>query len=413
MKPADPNKDRGKVLVYDFNASGHCPGWMHLAAMGFLQAGAQVMVSCPADTAEVRPWAERLAAAGCCVVAMPEGDICHATDAAALARREGIERLFFPNFDSVVYEMGRHDVRGVLDGLDIGGIWLRPELRPEPRGPLRRLMEKLVRTRANKLRRKHARAVRNNRRGLAGFLPEQRRMARVRLFFTSDSAAAEVGGLMMPGETQRLCDPWLNRSGMSRDEARAALELDDSRIVLLHLGTSRPEKGLKDVCDALLMLDDAVISRLLLLRVGRVNLRDAPSLRRLERRGAARVIDRHVTEDELSCSYAASDWALLPYRNQKETSGVLIHAAAHGLPVIASDHGWIGTATRDHGLGLLFPHGDTTALSDLLGRVALGNAGGWSAEGMERFAAANSPAAFQKTLVENWLNSSSAPVSSG
>ncbi len=414
MKPEHPASDiRGPVLVYDFNASGHCPGWMYLAAAGFRMAGAEVVACCRTGDAGVRPWADRLAADGCRVVAMPEGDFCHAGDAAALARREGIQRVFFPNFDSVVYEMGKRRVRGALDGLDVGGIWLRPELRAEPRGPLRRLVEKLVRSRANKLQRKHARAVRNNHRGLADFLPDQRRVARVRLFFTSEAAARDVGALMLPGEERMLCDPWLDRCRETREQARAALDLDPSRVVLLHIGTSRPEKGLDDTCQAMLSLAPDARERLLLLRVGTVDQRDATQLRRLEQTGAARVIDRHVAEDELLRAYAACDRVLLPYRHQKETSGVLVHAAAHDRPVIASDHGWIGKATREHAMGMLVPHCDTHALAAALDRVARGQACGWSADGIRKFAAANSPDRFRKTLVDDWLRHPPDPPPTG
>lgn len=393
----------GKVLVYDFNSSGHCPGWMHLVATGFRQAGADVLVACRLETPEVRTWADRLAAEGCRVIAMPEGDdVCHATDAAALARREGIRRVFFTNFDSVVYEMGKRRICGALEGLDIGGIWLRPELTPFRRGPLRRMVEKLIRTRANKLRRKQARAVHNNLRGLGGFLPPARKVASLRLFFTSEAAAIEVGKLL-PGETRQLCDPWLTRCEISRSEARARLDLDDSRVILLHLGTSRPEKGLKDACDALLSFDDNLLQTLLLLRAGKVDRSDVPRLRQLEKRGGAHSIDRYLGEEELACCYAACDWVLLPYRNQSETSGVLIHAAAHARPVIASDYGWIGQSTRDHELGLLFRHTDTVSLAEQLAKVAKGDIHDWSAAGMERFADANSPESFQNTLVTQWL----------
>ncbi len=397
----------GKVLVYDFNSSGHCPGWMHLAAMGFRQAGAEVLVACRLEAPEVRPWAERLADGGCRVLGVAADGICHASHAAALARREGIGKVFFPNFDSVIYEMGKLGSTDALAGLDIGGIWLRPELTAQSRGTLRRMVEKMIRSRANKLRRKHERAVRNNRRGLAALLPPGRRITGVRLFFTSAPAAEQVGKLL-PGETRKICDPWLARGNFSRSDARSRLGVDDSRVVLLHLGTSRPEKGLKDACDALLTLDDDIMNRLLLLRAGVVDRSDAPSLKRLEERGAARVIDRYLSEEELSLCYAACDRVLLPYRNQSETSGVLIHAAAHGKPVIASDYGWIGSVVRIHGLGWLFRQGDGVALAALMAKAA-GSTGGSDAAGMERFAADNSPETFQHTLVEQWLREPTHP----
>lgn len=410
MKPANVADSEQKVLVYDFNASGHCPSWMYLAAMGFRQAGAEVTVACLADRPEVRPWADRLASAGCRVAAIPGNGIFHAKHAADLARGEGILKVFFPNFDSVIYEIGKYDSTGSLDGLDIGGIWLRPELKPHPCGPLRRAIEKIIRTRANKLRRKHARAVNNNRRGLADFLPGSRRVAAVRLFFTSDTAVTDIKAMLLSGEAHCLCDPWLTRTETPRQEARTGLGLDGSRVILLHLGTSRPEKGLKDVCEAMLQLEYGILNRLLLLRAGKVDRSDAPSLRRLEQAGAAHVMDRYLAEEEMAACYAACDWVLLPYRNQTETSGVLIHAAAHDRPVIVSDHGWIGQSTRMHELGWLFPHGDVKALAGLLAMASTGNSDGWNPAGSRRFAADNSPQRFQRMLVQHWLNACTDPA---
>lgn len=395
-----------RVLVYDFNASGHCPGWMFLVASGFRREGAEVLVGCQAHLPEVKPWAERLRELGCRISTIPPGATADAfpLHAGEVARRAGLQRVFFPNFDSIVYDLGKCGARGVFEGLDVGGIWLRPELKQESCGVVERLWRKVLRTRAAKMRRRHARAVSNNRAGLAEFLPEQRRVGRVRLFFTSSEAAQEVGGRLAPGETAVICDPWLSRSGASKREAREALGLPGERVIFLHLGTSRREKGLADACEAMGRLDGALGTQGLLLRAGRVDKGDRPALRKLEDRGGAVVLDRYLSDAELDLCYAASDWVLLPYRGQKESSGVLIHAAANRRPVIASDFGLIGEATRSFALGRVFEHQNVGALAEALAGVLQedGEAVGY-APGLVRFAAANSPEKFQKTLVDGWL----------
>jgi glycosyltransferase involved in cell wall biosynthesis len=208
------------------------------------------------------------------------------------------------------------------------------------------------------------------------------------------------------GETIRICDPWLKRCDVQRDEAREALGLDSERMVFLHLGTTRPEKGLKDACDALLRLDPALLGSACLLRAGRVDKSDFRALESLKDRGAAQLIDRYVEEQELGLCYAAADWVLLPYRNQKESSGVLVHAAANKRPVIASDYGIIGNATKEYSLGHVFAHGSVAALSVVLEHVISNREKvSWPEQGMVEFANLNSPGAFQMTLVENWLRS--------
>ena len=386
---------------------------MELVADAFNAEGADVWVACRARDDAVLQRAERLLASGCKVIGIPADTKDYPQHAAMIARNNGIMKVFFSNFDSVVYDLGKSGATGVFEGLDVGGIWLRPELKGKKPGPLERAITKLVRTRAAKKRRRHARAVANNQAGLRDFLPEERRIERVRLFFTSAAAAKEVGGMLAPGETAVICDPWLSRSDVDRREAREALGLSRDALILLHPGTSRREKGLADACEAMRSLNKTSTANMLLLRAGMVDREDRAAIQALEQRGAAVVMDRYLTDAELDLCYAACDWVLLPYRGQKESSGVLIHAAANGRPVIASDHGWIGEATREHGLGLLFPHCDIKALSGLLERVAGGGSGGWSAEGMKRFAAANSPEAFRKTLVNGWLISRADDASNG
>ena len=375
---------------------------MHLVATGFIAAGAKVIVACRMEEREVKPWADKLAASGCRVVDIPAEGIRHASHAASLARDAGVRRVFFPNFDSVIYEMGKLGATHALAGLDVGGIWLRPDLTPLARGPVQRVFEKLIRSRANKTRRKQARAVRNNLRGLVGFLPENRQLTGLRLFFTSRAAASEVGK-RLPGETSLICDPWLSRCDTSKADARAWLGINASRMILLHAGTSRQEKGLSDVCKALSSLDPSLSDRLLLLRAGKVDASDAPMLKELVDRGVAHSLDRYLSEEELSHCFAACDWVLLPYRNQSESSGILIHAAAQNRPVIASNYGWIGQCTHDYGLGLSFRHLDTGALAEQLAKVARDNITECSPAGMNRFADANSPESFQKTLISLWL----------
>lgn len=391
---------RHPVLVYDYNPTGHCPGWLYLTATGFCEGGADVRVYCRTNDPRLEVWVGKMKAAGCRIEDIPETVVNHAEHAATEAHRHNITRIFFPNFDSIIYEMGKRRARNAFDEMDVGGIWLRPDLSGVQIGWLRFWWGKLARTRTNKLARRHARAVANNRRGLQEFLPPLSKVARTRLFFTNREAAAETAALLGAGAVAMICDPWLARATAEKATARAKLGIPHGRVVMLHAGTSRPEKGLKDACDALLGCSGAVY----LLRAGRVDSTDAPALERLRRTGAALVLDYFVDEEELALCYAASDWVLIPYRNQKESSGLLIHAAANAVPVIASDYGVIGRHVRRYRLGRLFAHRDTEELGRLCAEIAVtGEHDRWDSTGMEEFARMNSPEMFRRTVIEDWL----------
>lgn len=394
----------GPVMVYDFNPTGHCPGWLYLAATGFRAAGAEVHVRCRTDDSRLAPWIAKLEDAGCAVGGIPVTIANHAAHAGEEAAKYGISRIFFPNFDSLVYEMGRLRLTEAFHGCDIGGIWLRPDLDGKLPGWWERVRLKWVRTPENKARRRSARALANNQRGLAALTGPPPRPQRLRLFFTCPDGAAGVAAVAGGAVVEMICDPWIERAEMGRGSARAALGLPPDKVVFLHVGTSRPQKGLKDACEAMLRLDPDVLDRACLLRAGAVDPLDAPALGDLRRRGAAMVLDRYLDEEEIALCYAASDRVLLPYRNQKESSGVLIHAAANARPVIASDFGWIGRHVEAHRLGDRFAHADVAALAQSLNDAITANDGNArDTSGMQEFARLNSPDAFRRTLVRHWL----------
>jgi glycosyltransferase involved in cell wall biosynthesis len=100
--------------------------------------------------------------------------------------------------------------------------------------------------------------------------------------------------------------------------------------------------------------------------VGRQNPdpKTAAGIEELVRQGRALVINRYVSSAEEALSFVAGDVVLLPYLNHFGISAVLTQAVGARKPVIASDEQLLGRETREHGLGLLFPSGDVTALRE-------------------------------------------------
>lgn len=392
-----------RVIIYDLNASGHCPGWLSLISKGFATAGAEVIVCCRSKHPEVSPWLPEMRAAGCRIFA--HGcDLEHpGAHAAILARTEGASRIFFPNFDSIVYAIGKDGAPGVFENLDIGGIWLRPTFEGVSWNSTQSVLSRLDRTRRGKLARKYQRALKNNRLGLerildiTGLPP-----SRLRLFFTSPGSLSKAVDHLRSDQVSLICDPWLETCHISKHEARKLLRLPDKRTILLHAGTSRPEKGLDDLCEAIRAIPEEYASKLLLLRAGKIDSADSKHLVELESAGLAHILNRFISEEELQLCYAACDCVTLPYRNQSESSGILIHAAANLRPVLASDFGQIGENIRDFELGRVFAHKDIKALSRELIRLVTDQIVVHES-GMMRFSEINSPTNFVSTLRNQWL----------
>ena len=391
-----------RIIVYELNASGHCPGWMSLISRGLAATGAEVIVCCRTEHPQVAPWLPEMIAAGC-RISLQSCDLERPGEhAARLAKAEGASRIFFPNFDSIVYAIGKNGAPGLFENLDIGGIWLRPTFEGVRWGSMRSTLSRLNRTRRGKLARQHQRALKNNKLGLERILDTGGlRPKRLRLFFTSPVSLAQASNHLRSDQVSLICDPWLEINHTPKQEARKMLNLPRDRTILLHAGTSRPEKGLDDLCKAIRGLPEDYASKLLLLRAGKTDSADRKHLSKLESAGLAHTLDRFISEEELQLCYTACDWVTLPYRNQSESSGILIHAAANLRPVLASDFGLIGENTRIFKLGRVFTHKDIKALSREIIRLITDQTTVQEA-GMMRFSESNSPTEFVRTLRNQW-----------
>lgn len=153
-------------------------------------------------------------------------------------------------------------------------------------------------------------------------------------------------------------------------DAQRQLGVPRDRRVFLFYGGGYRRKGLHLAVEAFLGLP--ANHPAFLLCVGRQNPdpKTAGGIAELAGQQRALLINRYVSTAEEALSFVASDVVLLPYINHFGISAVLTQAAAARKPVIASDEQLLGRETREHGLGLLFPSGNVTALRDRIVEVA-------------------------------------------
>ena len=147
----------------------------------------------------------------------------------------------------------------------------------------------------------------------------------------------------------------------SRALARARFGLRDDTPVVLYIGALSPEKNVAMAIDAVAALPDVH-----LLVVG-----DGPDRQMLEAHAADRAPTRvsftGATSDP-AAAYAAADTVVLPSISEG-LPGVLIEAGLCGLPVVATDVGFVSDIVSDYETGFLVPTGDTDALTTGLGRA--------------------------------------------
>ncbi|NOX64053.1 MAG: glycosyltransferase [Chloroflexi bacterium] len=154
-------------------------------------------------------------------------------------------------------------------------------------------------------------------------------------------------------------------NGISRETARARLGLASDHFVYLCLGQVRPYKGLDQLIEAFVNVDDP---RCDLVIAGHVAF---PELRhRIESLTAEhpniKLFPSYIADEELQVFFNAADACVLPYR-RATTSGAALLALSFGKPVVAPELGPF-PALISPDIGVLY-HPDDGDLAEALKAV--------------------------------------------
>jgi glycosyltransferase involved in cell wall biosynthesis len=144
-----------------------------------------------------------------------------------------------------------------------------------------------------------------------------------------------------------------HRCRLSREEARASLDLEAATFVFLCAGFLQPHKGFDRAAAALGRLHGPHLS-LHIVGEMRVRTREHERYVRLLRsqsRSDPRVVvhEGYVSDEEFDRWLVASDAVVLPYR-EIWSSGVVERAALYGRPVIVTDVGGLPDQIAESGL---------------------------------------------------------------
>jgi glycosyltransferase involved in cell wall biosynthesis len=370
----------GRVVILEPDLDGHHAFWLSLLVEAHRRAGWAVEVLTAVDAARLHAQAALRGyllgpAEGVRLHAVREGggDAALLAQARELARASGAERIFVAFLDRFWSAILAEDA-AVAEGAGaarIEGIWFHP----------------------------HALDAR-----WRWAPPLGKRWAtrgRLHRFLASPRAAARLAGIVFPVAEPEAAlarvnprlgarvvpDPFEREPALGREAARARLGLPAERFIFLHLGSPERRKGLPDLLAAFASLPAGVRGRALLvraepaewrgrkpllLRVGsnaRLKGAERRRLEALRAEGWVRTVEDFVPAEELMEYFAAADRVVIPYRKFRYSSGILANAIGAGRAVIAADHGEIGRAVAELGVGELYPHGSVTGLAAALGRA--------------------------------------------
>ena len=150
--------------------------------------------------------------------------------------------------------------------------------------------------------------------------------------------------------------------------AREIPRQPEDPVQLLYFGVIRPYKGVEDLVEAFgnLSRDDAERFRLKLVgETWEGWTKPLDLVASNPHRDLITVVNRYVSDDEVSRHFSEADAVVLPYR-RSSASGPLHIAMAAGLPVIVSAVGGLVEAVGDYPGALTFAAGDTGELTQRL-----------------------------------------------
>lgn len=142
-------------------------------------------------------------------------------------------------------------------------------------------------------------------------------------------------------------------------------------FTFLYFGTIRPYKGVEDAVAAFDRLPDRVRTRSRLLVVGESwegwtapleAIAASPNADRIT------LVNRYVSDAEVSAYFAAADAVVLPYR-RSSASGPLHIAMSAGLPVLVTEVGGLVEAAGDYAGTRFVPPAAPAALADAMTEV--------------------------------------------
>jgi glycosyltransferase involved in cell wall biosynthesis len=324
-------------------------------------------------------------------------DRLHGRIAAEYASRLRADELLFMYFDHAQTSLAR-GLRFAWP-LRISGIYFRPTFHYRALGMGGSRGERIA---AHRKRLVLAAALRN---------------PHVRTVFSLDPFAVEhVAARTRHVEAVHLPEPLqVPRPGPVRAPPVLA-RVEAGRRRLLLFGSLDDRKGIRPVLAALARLPESMQSRLALVLAGRIVGRERDVLLRriCEFRESTRVQvhvdDRLLEEEEIQPLIEASDLVLLTYDRHVGSSGVLIRAAAAGVPVLSTDYGLLGAQVVRHRLGTTVDATSAEAISSKIAAWLESPAAiSLEADSARAFASANTVEAFAETIFSRMLGSA-APV---
>ena len=153
---------------------------------------------------------------------------------------------------------------------------------------------------------------------------------------------------------------------------------DSKKIVLLHAGSLKNEKGTFDIIECIKHLNPTVRNKFRLIICGKgatqtINEKVCNEIKNISSLIEIEFYNDFVDSDFFESLYDFCDFVLIPYHNSYQSSGNLGHAACYNKPVIGSNSGLLGELIKTYNLGITLKNTTASALEDILIELSQNN----------------------------------------
>jgi glycosyltransferase involved in cell wall biosynthesis len=192
--------------------------------------------------------------------------------------------------------------------------------------------------------------------------------------------------------------------GATSQRMRERFELAPDRKMLLLFGSLTARKGVSQVLEALALLESADARQIALLMAGPLDSALLPLVEELVSKARSRGVqvaqhNAYIENDAVQSFMKAADLILVPYQRHFGSSAVLIRAALAGRPVLSQEYGLMGENVRSHCLGQAVDTGRPPEIAAGISRFLRDPGAGFDPEAARKFARANTPETFCRTII--------------
>jgi glycosyltransferase involved in cell wall biosynthesis len=209
-----------------------------------------------------------------------------------------------------------------------------------------------------------------------------------------------------------LADPVLEQfvSEMQVMQLRKKLEIQEGKSVCLLFGALTGRKGIYELLDALLLLPETLQQELCIVLAGQASLHEQEriiaKISAVHSACAVKIISQFefISEFDVPVYFHMANVVLAPYQHHVGMSGILLHAAAAGKPVLSSNYGLMGEMVKQYSLGLAIDSSKSSEIANGLRSLLSSNGKRYcDINQMKTFAEKNSAKKFASSIFDNIL----------